>query len=90
MLEAVFQRILILITQFIKMLGYTFTTEADAIAARNQAATYKGLPNAQGDTLYWVNYNNSSIDGVYYIQYVDGLDVVLGAPSEFIIALPTP
>lgn len=90
MLEAVFQRILILITQFIKMLGYTFTTEADAIIARNQAATYKGLPNPQGDTLYWVNYNHSEIDGFYYIQYVEGLEAVLGTPIDFIMTIPTP
>ena len=70
------------------MLGYTFTTEAEAITARNQAATYKGLPNAQGDTLYWVNYNHSSIDGFYYIQHIEGLDAVLGSPSEFTITIP--
>lgn len=71
------------------MLGYTFTTEQEAITARNQAATYKGLPNAQGDTLYWVNYNFSSIDNVYYIQHVEGLEEVLGEPSEITITIPT-
>lgn len=70
------------------MLGYTFTTEAEAITARNQAATYKGLPNAKGDTLYWVNYNFA--DNIYYIQHVEGLNAVLGDPSEFTITLPTP
>lgn len=70
------------------MLGYTFTTEAEAITARNQAATYKGLPNAQGDTLYWVNYNYSQLDGFYYIQHVEGLDAVLGTPLELSITIP--
>jgi hypothetical protein len=70
------------------MLGYTYTTEAEAITARTQAATYKNLPNDQGDTLYWVNYNY--IDNVYYIQYIDGLENVLGTPIEFTITLPTP
>ncbi len=65
------------------MLGYTYTTEAEAITARYQAATYKGLPNPQGDTLYWVNYNY--IDSIYYIEYVDGLENVLGTPIEFTI-----
>ena len=72
------------------MLGYTFTTEAEAITARNQAANHKGLPNAQGDTLYWVNYNYSTIDNIYYIQHVEGLEAVLGTPIEFTITLRTP
>jgi hypothetical protein len=71
------------------MTGYKYTTEQEAINARNQAATYKGLPNAQGDTLYWVNYNHSVIDGFYYIQHVEGLEDVLGTPSEFTVTLPT-
>jgi hypothetical protein len=71
------------------MLGYTYTTESEAITARNQAATYKGLPNPQGDTLYWVNYNYSILDSIYYISYVDGLENVLGTPIEFTVTLPT-
>lgn len=70
------------------MLGYIYTTEAEAITARNQTATYKGLPNGQGDTIYWVNYNFSSIENIYYIQHVEGLEAVLGEPLEFTITLP--
>lgn len=70
------------------MLGYIYTSEAEAITARNQAANYKGLPNTQGDTLYWVNYNYSNLDSIYYIGYVDGLENVLGAPSEITITSP--
>lgn len=70
------------------MIGYTYTTEAEAMTARNQAATYKGLPNPQGDTLYWVNYNYSNLDSIYYIQYVDGLENVLGTPIEFTVTIP--
>lgn len=70
------------------MLGYTFTTEQDAINARQLCATYKGLPNAQGDTLYWVNYNYSSTENIYYIQHVEGLEAVLGAATEFTITIP--
>lgn len=72
------------------MTGYKYTTEQEAIAARAQAATYAGFPNQTMDTLYWVNYNYSSIDSIYYIQHVEGLEVVLGEPSEFTITLPTP
>lgn len=70
------------------MLGYTYTTEQDAINARQLCATHKGLPNPQGDTLYWVNYSYSSIDGIYYIQHIEGLDAVLGTPFEFTVTVP--
>ena len=70
------------------MLGYTYATEQLAIIARTLCATYKGLPNPQGDTLYWVNYEYSSLDNIYYIKYVDGLENVLGSPIEFTITFP--
>jgi hypothetical protein len=70
------------------MLGYTYTTEEQAINARQLCATYKGLPNPQGDTLYWVNYEYSSLDNIYYIVYTDGLDAVLGSPIEFTLTFP--
>jgi hypothetical protein len=69
------------------MLGYTYATEQLAINARTLCATYKGLPNPQGDTLYWVNYEFSELDNIYYIKYVDGLENVLGSPIEFIITI---
>jgi hypothetical protein len=70
------------------MTGYIYTTEQDAIVARSQAATYMGLPNPQGDTLYWVNYEYSELDEFYYIQYVENLELVLGEPAEFNITQP--
>lgn len=70
------------------MQGYKYTTEQEAIAARAQAATYMGLPNPQGDTLYWVNYNYSELDEFYYIQHVEGLELVLGESIEFTITIP--
>ena len=70
------------------MTGYKYTTEQEAIDARAQAATYMGLPNPTMDTLYWVNYNHSEIDGFYYIQHVENLEQVLGEPTEFTITLP--
>jgi hypothetical protein len=69
------------------MLGYTYTTEQYAINARELCSTYKGLPNELGDTLYWVNYNHSEIDNIYYIQYTEGLEAVLGTPYEFTITI---
>ena len=70
------------------MQGYKYTTEEEAIAARAQAAAHAGLPNPTGDTLYWVNYNHSELDGFYYIQWVEGLEAVLGTPIEFNITMP--
>ena len=70
------------------MTGYKYTTEQEAIDARTQAASYMGLPNPQGDTLYWVNYNYSELDGFYYIQHVENLEQVLGEPIEFEITIP--
>ena len=70
------------------MQGYIFQTEPEAIAARQTAADYMGLPVPGGETLYWVNYNYSELDGFYYIQYVDGLEAALGEPIEFDVTFP--
>lgn len=70
------------------MTGYKYITEGEAIDARSQAATYMGLPNLTGDTLYWVNYNYSELDNFYYIQHVEGLEAVLGEPIEFEVTQP--
>jgi hypothetical protein len=70
------------------MTGYKYTTEQEAIDARAQAATYAGFPNPTMDTLYWVNYNHAELDSFYYIQYVEGLEAVLGAPTEFTVTFP--
>jgi len=67
------------------MQGYTYNTEEEAIAARKAAADYMGLPVPNGETLYWVNYNYSDLDGFYYITYVEGLEAVLGQPTDITI-----
>ena len=72
------------------MLGYKYNTESEAINARKLAADFKGLPIKLNDvTMYWVNYEYSELDYFYYIRYVEGLNVVLGEPSEIILTLPT-
>lgn len=68
--------------------GYKYTTEPEAIAARQTAATYMGLPVPNGETLYWVNYNYSELDGFWYIQYVEELEKALGEPIEFDVTFP--
>ena len=70
------------------MRGYIYQTETEAIAARQIAADYMGLPVAGGETLYWVNYSYSELDGFYYIQYVEDLEKALGEPIEFDVTFP--
>ena len=68
--------------------GYKYTTETEAIAARKTAADYMGLPVPNGETLYWVNFQYSELDGFYYIQYVEDLEKALGEPIEFDVTFP--
>lgn len=70
------------------MLGYKYNTEQESIAARQAAADYMGLPVEGGETLYWVNYSYSELDGFYYIQYVEDLQNALGEPIEFNVTFP--
>jgi hypothetical protein len=70
------------------MLGYKYTTETEAIAARQIAADYMGLPVPSGETLFWVNFQYSELDGFYYIQYVEELEKALGEPIEFDVTIP--
>ena len=65
--------------------GYKYTTETEAIAARQIAADYMGLPVAGGETLYWVSFNYSELDGFWYITYVEDLEKALGEPSDITI-----
>ena len=68
------------------MQGYTYNTEEEAIAARKAAADFMGLPKNPNDTtIYWVNYSYSDLDGFYYITYVEGLEAVLGQPTDITI-----
>ena len=67
------------------MQGYIYNTEQEAIAARQAAADYMGLPVPGCETLYWVNYSYSDLDGFWYIIYVDGLEAVFGEPSDITI-----
>jgi hypothetical protein len=67
------------------MLGYKYTTETEAIAARQTAADYMGFPVEGGETLYWVDYAYSELDGFWYIMHVEGLEAVFGEPSDITI-----
>jgi hypothetical protein len=68
--------------------GYIYNTETEAIAARQAAADYMGLPVPNGETLYWVSFQYSELDGFYYITYVKDLEKALGEPIEFNVTYP--
>jgi hypothetical protein len=73
------------------MQGYKFNTEAEAIAARKQAADHYGIPvNPEDVTQYWVDYNVADLDDpkFWYIAYHESLDVVFGEPTEFEVTIP--
>ena len=68
--------------------GYKYTEEQAAKDAVALTQAEKNLPN---DNLeYWVNYDYSQRDGFYYILYADGVESVLGNPTEFTIDIPNP
>tara|TARA_R100000544_G_C2219949_1_gene56879 strand:- start:54 stop:284 length:231 start_codon:yes stop_codon:yes gene_type:complete len=70
------------------MVGYKYDTEQEAINARRLAADFKGLPiNPNDTTIYWVNYNYSELDNLYYIKYIEGLEAVLLNPIDFEITI---
>lgn len=70
-----------------KLIGYKFNTEQEAILARQLGANYIKLPKPNGATMYWYNYNYSELDEFWYIQYSEGVEVVLGQPIEFEITI---
>jgi hypothetical protein len=66
------------------MQGYIFTTETEAIAARQQCDAYYGIPKSPDDiTQHWVGYRYAELDGFWYITYDESLLPILGEPTEF-------
>ena len=74
-----------------KVLGYKYTIEQDAINAREACDTYYGIPVLPTDvTQNWVEYHTASLDTpiFWYITHDDSLDVVLGTPIDFDVTIP--
>ena len=66
--------------------GYKYTTEQEAIDARQQCADYYGLPKTPTDTtLYWVDYNTAELDTpiFWYITFDESIETILGTPTTF-------
>jgi hypothetical protein len=74
-----------------KVLGYKYTTEQEAINAREACDTYYGIPVAPDDvTQNWVEYEAADLDTpiFYYITFDESLKVVLGNPTDFEVTTP--
>ena len=70
------------------MTGYKFTNELDAQAARLACDNHFGYPKEDCVTQHWVDYQNSELDGFWYIIFDESIEAVLGAGEEFEITQP--
>jgi len=71
--------------------GYKFSTEQEAIDAREQCDIYYGIPVSPDDvTQNWVEYQYANLNepSFWYIVYNESLNVVLGEPIEFDVVQP--
>ena len=71
--------------------GYKYTTEQEAINAREACDTYYGIPVSPDDvTQNWVEYQTADLDTpiFYYIKFDELLTVVLGNPTDFEVTTP--
>lgn len=70
-------------------LGYTYKSEREAELARKKAADYYGFPvSPEDETIYFVNYSYSKLDGFWYIEWCEGCTEALGKSYEFIVNYP--
>lgn len=73
--------------------GYQYTTEPEAIAARESVDTYYGIPISPNDvTQNWVDYQFAelNIPQFWYIIFDESLTPILGQPTEFEVIQPNP
>jgi hypothetical protein len=71
--------------------GYKYTTEQEAIDAREACDSYYGIPVSPNDiTQNWVEYQTAELDTpiFYYIRFDESLKVVLGNPTDFEVTTP--
>lgn len=71
--------------------GYQYTTEQEAINAREACDTYYGIPvNPDDVTQNWVDYQLAELNTpqFWYIVFDDTLLPVLGQPTEFEVIYP--
>jgi hypothetical protein len=66
--------------------GYKFTTEQEAINAREQVDLHYGIPISPNDvTQNWTDYQTAELNNpiFWYIVYDESLEIVLGLPESF-------
>jgi hypothetical protein len=74
------------------MQGYQYTTESEAIAARQKCDSYYGIPKTPDDiTQYWCGYNFAELNEpqFWYITFDESLLPIFGEPIEFEVTQPT-
>ena len=73
--------------------GYKYTTEQEAIDAREACDAYYGIPVTPDDvTQNWVEYLFAELNTpqFWYIVYNESLLPILGEPIEFEVIKPSP
>jgi len=71
--------------------GYKYTTEQEAINAREQVDLHYGIPILPTDiTQNWVDYQTAELNNpiFWYIVHDESLEIVLGIPESFNVVLP--
>ncbi len=71
--------------------GYKFTTEQEAINARESIDLHYGIPISPNDiTQNWTDYQTAELNNpiFWYIVYDESLEIVLGEPSTFEVTTP--
>lgn len=69
-----------------EVIGYKYTTEQEAIDAREQVDYNYGIPISPTDvTQNWTDYQVAQLNDpiFYYIVYDESLEIVLGQPVSF-------
>lgn len=73
--------------------GYKYTTEQDAINAREACDAYYGIPVSPDDvTQNWCDYQFAELNNpqFWYIVFDESLTPILGQPIEFEVIQPSP
>jgi hypothetical protein len=73
------------------VIGYKYTTEQDAIDAREQVDYHYGIPVSPDDvTKNWTDYLTADLNDpvFWYIVYDQSLEPVLGQPISFDVTMP--
>ena len=69
-----------------KVTGYKYNTESEAITARKQCADFYGLPSSPDNVVkYWVNYQEADLNTpiFWYIVFDESIREILGDPETF-------